>query len=1449
MSQGARALRTLMMGLVLWVGLCLPSLALQQEEFPSACTNDTTIGQVSWSRTNRAYSSNNSYARVDIDGKTSRYLKCTGYGFSIPTGAVINGIFVKVERKASSAADGGSKDAAVRLVKAGAIQPTDRSLATSYTTAEVLQSYGGSADLWGNTWTPADINATNFGAAYAAIKANSAGGSHRIEVDYISITVDYTLDTTAPTVVSILRNVPNPTGASAVSWTVTFSEPVTGVDTGDFALVPSGVTGAGGISVAGSGAIWTVSANTGNGSGGLGLNLVDNDSILDASSNKLGGNGNNNGNKTGEIYNIDKLTPRVSTLNLAASSPTKAASVTWSVTFSESVTGVDTADFSLVANGVTGASITGVSGSGANYTVTASTGSGSGSLGLNLVDNDTIVDNNSNKLGGLGAGNGNFTGQVYTVDRTGPTVVSINRADPNPSTSNTVTWTVTFSESVTGVNAADFALAASGLSGAFITTVTGSGTTWSVDANTGIGAGTLGLNLVDDDSIADSLANLLGGTGAGNGNATGQVYTISETPPLAGYSMGETWNGTADEVADSQGAEPGTATNGAVTLAAGSCRYGVFKSSSGSGSGSHVLVPGFPDLAGDFSISAWIRTTNNSVSGQRIFVDDETNTGGYGLSLGDGGAGKLRFYARGSSPVFIETPNVIANNTWYFVAAVVDIANSVRRLYVFNASGTLVSSVSDASTFSGWGSDAGEASIGGETDVSGDGPNGFHFWGNIDELNIHDKVLTQAALSALLAQNQSCFSSSVDHYELSLPTSSLACLASTVTVTACADSSSPCTNKATNLNGQTASLATSGATLGSGTVTFDATGVATTTLSYPLAADGTAVSVTLSGEQTTALNARQCCPNGSGCSAANSCSTTFNTAGFLFSGAAGGASATLPTQTAGTSSSTYYLRAVKTGTTTQACESALSGAQSVNVGYQCNNPATCSGSNLMAVNGGSSTTIARNNNALSSASTAVAMTFDANGNAPFTFNYSDVGQVTLFASKSVGGSTLSGTSNAFVVKPFGFELSAIAQTASPNTANPAASSGAGSKFVKADEAFSVTVTARTASGAAAPNYGKETSPEGVKLTAALVLPSAGAIPALNNASAFGSFVNGVATGTTFSWSEVGIITLTPSVADADYLGTGNVTGSTSGDVGRFVPDHFDTVVTQGCSAGAFTYSGQPFTVQVKAMNGLATPAVTSNYSGLFARNVALSEANGLAGSLTGSALLSAAFSAGTASSSTPAFTFSNPATLPSSAKLRAIDTDGVSSLRTVVASSVEGLAAIRSGRIQLANANGSDLLPLTLTARVQNYTSTGGVAGWFTSTVDTSCSTLSASNFAFGFPASSSTYTNNLSACTTGVSTAGFSGTPPSYTVKLKTPGAGKRGWADLSLNLGASAAGTACTCTGLTAASSCTSASATTANKPWLQFNWTGSTGNPAARATFGVTTSGPTIHMRELY
>ena len=134
-------------------------------------------------------------------------------------------------------------------------------------------------------------------------------------------------------------------------------------------------------------------------------------------------------------------------------------------------------------------------------------------------------------MGGAALADGDFTtGQVYTIDKVPPTVLSIVRASPDSTAATTVTYTVTFSEIVTGVDTGDFTLATTGgVTGTSIVSVIGTGATRTVTVNTGTGAGTLQLNLVDNDTIKESAGGAsqpLGGTGLGNGNFLGEVYIV-----------------------------------------------------------------------------------------------------------------------------------------------------------------------------------------------------------------------------------------------------------------------------------------------------------------------------------------------------------------------------------------------------------------------------------------------------------------------------------------------------------------------------------------------------------------------------------------------------------------------------------------------------------------------------------------------------------------------------------------------------------------------------------------------------------------------------------------------------------------------------------------------------------------------------------------------------------
>ena len=720
------------------------------------------------------------------------------------------------------------------------------------------------------------------------------------------------------------------------------------------------------------------------------------------------------------------------------------------------------------------------------------------------------------------------------------------------------------------------------------------------------------------------------------------------------------------------------------------------------------------------------------------------------------------------------------------------------------------------------------------------------------------------------AANQSVIAvplTAVDHYQVVLPSGSVSCLPSTVTVTACTDSSSPCTNAATTVSGQTATLAASAGTLASTALSFNASGVASTTLSYPTATNGAAAAVTLSGESSAANNVRRCCPDGSSCQAANICSTTFATAGFVIAAAADGAAATVPTQTAGTASGSFVLRAVRTGTPTAACEAAITGATTVDWAYECNDPATCSGSNLTSVDGGSATPVQRNNDGIVGSYTAVPMTFDASGNAPFSFTFNDVGLSTLWMRKTVGGALLQGASNAFISKPAGFTVTGLVQTAAPNTANPAANGATGGVFVKAGEAFTATVTATTSTGAAAPNFGRESSAEGVSLTPTLVLPAGGSSGTLSNGTvAGGSFTNGVATVTNLAFSEVGIVTLSPAVADGNYLGAGAVTGTPTGNVGRFVPARFTLSAPTlthraalACSpASAYTYLDENFRLTMTLTAQNSAGVTTTNYTGAFARFDATAATGwglaGIDGSTVfsgGSGRLSLGSAAGSWSNGVLADAMLNAAALRGSAPdgpfnavfgVAPTDPDGVA-LTTLdldtdtpangADRATVATVALRFGRLRLVNAIGAADRALALPLQAESWNG----SGFALNTLD-SCTTVPTGAVNLGRRRGSLTAADVTAAGP--VTLVGGAGR-----LQLTAPAGGRSGTLDVALSLGATPADAACV-----GAWTPTPAATTGAGLAALRSNWCSSAyaHDPAARATFGrQRTSGSTVYRRE--
>ena len=321
----------------------------------------------------------------------------------------------------------------------------------------------------------------------------------------------------------------NPTNAATVHCTVTFSESVTGVDAGDFTLAATGLTGTSITGVTGSGTTYTVTVNTGSGDGTLGLNLVDNDSHHRRGRQPARRHRRGNGNFTGAGLHHRQDRARRSSRSTARHRRHERGHGQLHRHLQRGGHRRRRAATSRSSAAASPAPrITGVTGSGTTYTVTATTGTGNGTLDVNLVDDDSIVGRRQQAAGRRGG----RQRQLHRPDlhdrqdRADRRLDQPRRRHPRPPRTVALHRHLQ-QESSPASTAATSRGRHRPLRLARWHGVTGSGTTYTVTLNSGTGNGTLGLNLVDDDTIIDAASNPLGGAGAGNGNFTGQTYTVN----------------------------------------------------------------------------------------------------------------------------------------------------------------------------------------------------------------------------------------------------------------------------------------------------------------------------------------------------------------------------------------------------------------------------------------------------------------------------------------------------------------------------------------------------------------------------------------------------------------------------------------------------------------------------------------------------------------------------------------------------------------------------------------------------------------------------------------------------------------------------------------------------------------------------------------------------------
>lgn len=166
-------------------------------------------------------------------------------------------------------------------------------------------------------------------------------------------------------------------------------------------------------------------------------------SVKDAAGNDLNLTLNSVGS-TAEVV-VDTVAPSVTSIVRAGGSPSNSGSVSYTVTFSEDVSGVDASDFDVTFGGtVTGTLASVIQVNGHTYTVVIDNLSGAGNVTLSLNGSGTgIVDAVDNAV------TGGLTGETYAIDRVAPAVTSVNvPANGSYIAGQNLDFTVNFSENV-----------------------------------------------------------------------------------------------------------------------------------------------------------------------------------------------------------------------------------------------------------------------------------------------------------------------------------------------------------------------------------------------------------------------------------------------------------------------------------------------------------------------------------------------------------------------------------------------------------------------------------------------------------------------------------------------------------------------------------------------------------------------------------------------------------------------------------------------------------------------------------------------------------------------------------------------------------------------------------------------------------------------------------------
>lgn len=720
--------------------------------------------------------------------------------------------------------------------------------------------------------------------------------------------------------------------------------------------------------------------------------------------------------------------------------------------------------------------------------------------------------------------------------------------------------------------------------------------------------------------------------------------------------------------------------------------------------------------------------------------------------------------------------------------------------------------------------------------------NSMRFRGRLDEVRVYKGAITASQVQADLNEVHAC--NRLSYLQIVHPGEGVACMPANIKINSCigTDSQGQCMRAALGINGTLNASSLQGTIINSRSFAISLGSPSTDVdLSVPVV-QTVKLSVSDLSAQPDRAQAFECLNTKDN---SNSCDYISREAGFVFSTQPDGNSLDIANQLAGQESTQYYLRAIQTDNKSAACQAALKGSTTVQMGYQCINPTTCApgAGDQMRITGRGQRIITANNAADTRLNLVdVDMLFDDNGNAPFKLNYFDVGQTTLWVKKTVNTAQLSGKTT-FVTTPYSLGVLDNSIKSVTDGPNPAAGDANGPVFVQSGSAFKATVAAYAKNNALTQNFGREQTPESVTLQASIIAPAGGASGVLSNASTQpGSFAGGKAELATLEWNEVGIIKLSPRLSDGDYLGAGDVTTTSSGNVGRFYPHHFGiSAIKSQLACGSFNYFGQDgwltaFKLFAQAKDGSVTKNYEGDYGNSFAKfNLAdyssyhfspspASYTLGVSKDMpTGQWVKGEATVTATHLVKRPADAVPEA---PLTLMAKPLDDDGVSTSEAVAVSSPD---AFRFGRLFITPAHGSELLALPIQIEAQYWRQIGLDAAYVRNNAD-SCTQIPLQSIVM------KNYHGNLNACETHLSgNANVSQGVSRF--KLTAPGIGSNGRpntgsVDLEVNLGP-ALPSENTCIGATEQPAAGGA------LPWLGVD-------PVSRASFGIYKS-PVIYLRE--